>query len=101
MAIESHKDLEAWQLGKSLAVDCLRLTQPFPKAEAYGLTAQIRRASTSVPANIADGYGRVQTGAFIQVLRVAQGSARELETHLEIASEVGLTTAEASGSMLV
>lgn len=95
MAIESHKDLEVWQFGKSLAVDCYRLTASFPNEEMYGLTAQIRRASTSVPANFAEGNGRDQTGAFIQFLRIAQGSVREHETHIDISAEVGLTLADA------
>jgi four helix bundle protein len=95
MTIQSHKDLDVWQLAKSLAVDCYRLTTPFPKEEIYGLTAQIRRASISVPANIAEGYGRDQTGSFIQFLRIAQGSVRELETHIEIAVEVGLAVGDA------
>jgi len=54
----------------------------------YGLTSQIRRAATSVAANIAEGHGRENTGSFIQFLRIAQGSLKELETHLIIAQKV-------------
>jgi len=54
----------------------------------YGLTAQIRRAATSVAANIAEGHGRESTGNFIQFLRIAQGSLKELETHVIIARKV-------------
>jgi len=54
------------------------------------MTAQIRRAASSIPANIAEGYGRDQTGAFIQFLRIAQGSARQVETHLILAGRVRL-----------
>jgi|SRR5262245_34341371 len=90
MAIKSYKDLEVWQMAMELAELCYRLTASFPKDEIYGMTAQIRRASVSIPANIAEGYGRDQTGAFIQFLRVSQGSARELETHLLLAERVGL-----------
>ena len=82
MTIESHKDLEVWQMAMTLAEDCYHLTARFPKDEVYGMSAQIRRAAVSIPANIAEGYGREQTGSFIQFLRIAQGSARELETHL-------------------
>ena len=89
-AIRSYKDLEVWQHAMSLAEHCYRLTAEFPRDEVYGMTAQIRRASVSVPANIAEGYGRDQTGSFIQFLRIAQGSARELETHLILAGRVGL-----------
>ena len=73
-----------------LATDCYRATGDFPKTEIYGLTSQIRRAAGSVPANIAEGHGRELTGAFIQFLRVAQGSLKELETHLMLASRLSL-----------
>jgi len=82
MTIESYKDLEVWQMAMTLAQDCYLLTTRFPKDEMYGMSAQIRRAAVSIPANIAEGYGRDQTGPFVQFLRIAQGSARELETHL-------------------
>lgn len=57
-----------------LAVACYAVTKPFPPGEAYGLTSQIRRSSTSIAANIAEGHGRENTGSFIQFLRMAQGS---------------------------
>ena len=88
--IDSYQDLEVWQLAVTLAEDCYRLTATFPRDEIYGMTSQIRRAAVSIPANIAEGYGRDQTGNFIQFLRVAQGSDRELETHLLLASRLGL-----------
>ena len=90
MAIETHKDLDVWQLAILLAEDSYRLTAHFPKDELYGMTSQIRRASVSIPANIAEGFGRDQTGAYIQFLRIAQGSARELETHQILAVKLAL-----------
>ena len=77
--IESYEDLEVWQLAMTLAEHCYELTKQFPKEELYGLISQIRRAAVSIPANIAEGYGRDQTGNFIQFLRIAQGSSRELK----------------------
>jgi four helix bundle protein len=65
----------------------------------YGMTAQIRRASVSVPANIAEGHGREHTRSFIQFLRVAQGSLKELETHLILAEQVQLVRAEGLGQV--
>jgi four helix bundle protein len=56
----------------------------------FGLTAQIRRAAASIPANIAEGHGREHTQSFIQFLRIAQGSLKELETHLLLAARVGI-----------
>ena len=86
--ISSYRDLHVWQDAMTLAENCYRLTQRFPKSELFGLTSQIRRAATSVPANIAEGHGRENTGSFIQFLRIAQGSLKELETHLLISARV-------------
>jgi four helix bundle protein len=74
----------------ALAESCYRATRAFPKGELFGLTSQIRRSAASIPANIAEGYGRENTRVFIQFLRVAQGSLKELETHLLLAERVGL-----------
>jgi four helix bundle protein len=90
MAIGSYKDLEVWQMAMTLAEDCYRLTTQFPKDEVYGMSSQIKRAATSIPANIAEGYGRDQTGSFLQFLRIAQGSTRELETHLILSDRIRL-----------
>jgi four helix bundle protein len=74
----------------TLAESCYRLTRQFPHDELFGLTSQIRRAAGSVPANIAEGHGRENTGNFVQHLRVSQGSLKELETHLLLAERVGI-----------
>ena len=92
--IQSYEDLEVWQLAMTLAEQCYRLTATFPREETYGLSAQIRRAAVSIPANIAEGYGRNQTGNFLNFLRIAQGSVRELETHLLLASRLKVADAE-------
>ena len=82
MGIASYRELLAWKQAMELAKCCYRLTGNFPKSEMYGLTSQIRRSAASIPANIAEGYGRETTGAYIQFLRTSQGSLKELETHL-------------------
>ena len=69
-----------------------RLTKGFPKDEVYGMTSQIRRAAVSVAANIAEGHGRENSGSFVQFLRIAQGSLKELETHLLLALRVELAS---------
>jgi four helix bundle protein len=92
--IQSYEDLEVWQMAMNLAEDCYRLTATFPREETYGLTAQTRKAAVSIPANIAEGYGRNQTGNFLHFLRIAQGSVRELETHLLLASRLQITDAD-------
>ena len=73
----------------ALAESCYLLTCGFPKDETFGLSSQIRRAAASVPANIAEGHGRENTRTFVQYLRIAQGSLKELETHLLLAERVG------------
>jgi four helix bundle protein len=88
--IRSFKDLKVWQTSVDLAVAIYGVTKAFPREELYGLTSQLRRCSASVAANIAEGHGRESTGSFVQFLRVAQGSLKELETHLIIAERVGL-----------
>lgn len=77
-----------------LAEACYRLTGTFPREEMYGMILQIRRAAAVVPANIAEGYGREGPGEFVQFLRIAQGSLKELETHVMLAARVGLASEE-------
>lgn len=90
----SYRDLLLWQRAMALAEICYRITAEFPRDEIYGMTAQIRRAAVSIPANVAEGHGRESTGTFIQSLRVAQGSLKELETHLLITERVGIANSE-------
>ncbi|MGB3380742.1 MAG: four helix bundle protein [Rhodanobacter sp.] len=87
--IRDYRDLIVWKESMDLAVDIYALTRSFPREEAFGLTSQLRRAASSIPANIAEGFGRAQRRPFIQFLRVAQGSLKELETHVTLAERVG------------
>ncbi|CZT34884.1 four helix bundle protein [Rhizobium sp. 9140] len=98
--IKSYRDLRVWQAAIDLSVECYTLTNDFPKSEIYGMASQMRRSSVSVAANIAEGYGRNSRGSFVQFLKVAQGSLKELETHLIICQRVGLMDAYASEEML-
>ena len=90
--INSYKDLHVWQEAMALAESCYRVTREFPKDELFGLTSQIRRAASSIAANIAEGHGRESTGSFIQFLRIAQGSLKEVETHLILSSKIEIVT---------
>src|SRR6185295_3126141 len=84
--------LLVWQKGIDLVVVSYRATAAFSKSETYGLTSQIRRAATSIPANIAEGYGRGTRKEYIQFLIVAQGSLKELETHFIISEKLSYLT---------
>ena len=98
--IQSYQDLAVWRNSMDLAEECYRATKLFPKDEMYGMTSQIRRAVASVAANIAEGHGREHTGSFVQSLRIAQGSLKELETHVILAQRVGLVVSETSTRLL-
>lgn len=87
--IRSHRDLIAWQKAMDLAVSIYHLTKTFPKEETYGLISQIRRAASSIPANIAEGQGRRLGKEFQQFLANSRGSLLELDTHLELSFRVG------------
>lgn len=83
--ITSFKDLKIWNLGVEIVLVVYGLTKRFPKEEIYGLTSQIRRASVSIPANIAEGFRRFSSKEHKQYLHIAMGSLAELETELFIA----------------
>jgi four helix bundle protein len=91
--VRSYRDLIVWQKAMALAALCYAKTRSFPRSEAFGLTTQIRRAAASIPADIAEGNGRENTGAYIQFLRISQGSLKELETHVLLSQTVELMKA--------
>jgi four helix bundle protein len=86
--ITNYRDLFVWGRAMDLVELCYRLSKNFPQSEIYGLTNQIRRASVSVPANIAEGHGRKNLGEYIQHLSIANGSLKEVETHILIAGRL-------------
>ncbi|TRU22503.1 MAG: four helix bundle protein [Microcystis aeruginosa Ma_QC_B_20070730_S2] len=98
--IQSYRDLRVWQEAVNLAESCYRLTKTFPKEELYGMTTRIRRASVSIAANIAEGYGRKTRGEYIQFLYIAQGSLKELETHWLISQRVELASPQSVNPIL-
>lgn len=87
--MKDYKELDVWRKAVALAIAAYKATAAFPDGEKFGLTAQMRRAATSVPANIAEGWGRGTTKEYIQFLLVARGSLMELETHAIIAGQLG------------
>lgn len=73
----------------ALAIESYRLARSFPAHEDYGLTSQVRRAAVSVPANIAEGNGRLQARAYVNHLWIARGSLQELQSDLLLAIKLG------------
>ncbi len=90
MAVQSYRDLIAWQKAIELAKWVYRITEGFPQREIYGLTAQLRRAAVSVASNIAEGQGRQSSGEFAHFLGTARGSLFEVETQIVLARALGL-----------
>jgi four helix bundle protein len=84
-----HHDLIAWQQGIVLVKSTYRVTSVFPETEKFGLSAQMRRAAVSVPANIAEGVSRSSSRERIHFSSIARSSLNELETHAIVAQELG------------
>jgi four helix bundle protein len=85
----SYRELVVWQKGIQLTTQIYKLTKSFPREEIYGLTSQMRRAAVSIPSNIAEGAGRLNTPEYRQFLGVARASNYELQTQLVITRELG------------
>jgi four helix bundle protein len=88
--MKDFKKIKVWQKAHYLTLDIYKATQNFPKEEIYGLTSQMRRASSSIPANIAEGCGRSGDAELARFLRIATGSASELEYHILLAYDLKL-----------
>ena len=86
--LKSFKDLKVWQKSYSLCLKVYKITKKFPSEERYGLTSQLRRASVSIPSNIAEGYGKKTTREYIYALYIANGSLCEVETQVMLANDL-------------
>lgn len=87
--IQSFTDLKVWQEGHILVVMVYKITKTFPKEETYSLVDQMRRAASSVTANIAEGFGRHSYKEKLQFYYLSQGSLTELKNFILIAKDVG------------
>jgi four helix bundle protein len=94
------RDLKVWQKAMLLTQSIYRATEDFPKAEIFGLTAQIRRSAVSIPSNIAEGHGRLSDGSMRLFLGHARGSLYELETQIELARRLKFLRAESERELL-
>ena len=82
------RQLKVWQKAHTMTLDTYRVTASFPKEEMYGLTSQLRRATASIGANIAEGCGRRTDGEMCRFLQIARGSATEVEYHFLLARDL-------------
>ena len=88
-----YRELVVWQKGMELVVAIYEMTSSFPDAEQFGLTSQLRRASVSIPSNIAEGHAR-GSGDYRRHIMIARGSLAELETQLELTVRLNYTNRE-------
>ena len=86
--MKDFRKLEVWKRAHELVLEIYKVTYQFPKEELYGLTNQIRRSSSSIPTNIAEGCGRAGDTEFHRFLIIAMGSASELEYQIVLAHDL-------------
>jgi four helix bundle protein len=98
--MQDFKDLEVWKKAHQLTLKIYKNSMKFPDEELYGLTSQIRRASVSIPTNIAEGRGRGSDPDFARFLRIAMGSANELEYLLILTNDLKILNENNSRQLL-
>lgn len=92
--MRDFRKIQVWQKSHELALRLYKVTSVFPREELYGLTSQIRRASASIPSNIAEGCGRNTQTELARFVHIASGSASELDYHLLLAHDLGFINQE-------
>jgi four helix bundle protein len=100
MSLSSFRDLRVWQQAMKLTIGIYQSTAGFPKHELYGLSQQIRRASVSVPSNIAEGKGHRSNKEFVHFLHHARGSLWELQTQMILAEQLRYVSKQEGGVLL-
>ena len=86
--MKDFRELKVWERGHKMALTAYKLTSGFPKHELFGLTSQVRRCASSIPANIAEGCGRLGNAELHRFLQIACGSVSELEYHFLLALDL-------------
>jgi len=92
MRVRDYRDLVVWQRAVEFIAEVYRVSARFPRSEQYGLTAQVRRASVSVAANIAEGSGRATSRDLLNFLSYARGSLKEVESMVFVAQRLGFVS---------
>lgn len=86
--LKGYRELEVWNRAHAVVLQVYNLTNPFPRSEQFGIVSQLRRAAYSIPANIAEGFGRRSTRELLQFLAVANGSLEELRYFLLLSRDL-------------
>ena len=87
--MRNYRDLQVWSKAHNLTLDLYRISRDFPRDEIYGVTSQLRRAAASIGANLAEGCGRRSRSELARFVRIAMGSASELDYHLLLCRDLG------------
>jgi four helix bundle protein len=95
--VKSYRDLEVWQSGMDLAVECYRVAKLMPKTEEFRITSQLLRAAASVPANVAEGWMRASRKDYARFIGIARGSVAEVETFVLLSVRTGLLPPQEAG----
>ncbi len=95
-----YQDLDVWKKARSLVKTIYVMTGKFPDAEKFGLTSQMRRSAVSIPSNIAEGCGRLNSKETIHFLHIARGSAFELETQVFLSLDLGYLSDSETNSVI-
>ena len=94
MKVKSFEDLTVWQEAHKLTLEVYKSTAKFPGSEKYGVVSQLRRCSSSVPANIAEGFGRATTRELLRCLQIARGELEETRYFILLSRDLGYVTSE-------
>jgi four helix bundle protein len=87
--LRTYEDLDAWKAAHEFTLAVYRATESFPKKELFGIVSQMRRSALSVPANLAEGFGRRSDGELLRFCRISDGSLQETKYLLRLATDLG------------
>lgn len=93
--MRDFRQIKIWEKAHRHVLEIYKATAGFPKEELYGITSQLRRASASIPANIAEGFGRGGNVELARFLQIGMGSANEVEYHVLLAKDLGFISEDA------
>jgi four helix bundle protein len=92
--IKSYVELQVWQKAHELTLEIFRITEKYPRSDMFGIVSQMRRSSSSVAANIAEGFGRGTTKELLRSLQIARGELEETRYFLHLSKDLGRIATE-------